>query len=325
MFRAPRDPIGQFSLAYSIRATKLSGSRQLQHRRYEADAPFRMTNAVAAGKRTSMSIDQLHQEACARGEASYIDPSNGYRVFTALSLEQRGDCCGCGCRHCPYGHEQVNPETRANLLRDPWIEGPLPISGAVDVLFWSGGKDSYLTLRALEREAKRPVVLLTTFDGRSEKVAHQEISVNDVRRQQRALGCALVLVPLFPSTNYMDRVTFAIQSLQRKRSVGRLVFGDLHLEHVRTWREDALAASPELAELSMYLPLWKRPYSELLDDLEAAPAEARISAVADPQCEEILNVGDLFGRELVARLPDNVDAFGENGEFHSYVEILPNA
>jgi hypothetical protein len=28
------------------------------------------------------------------------------------------------------------------------------------------------------------------------------------------------------------------------------------------------------------------------------------------------------GRDLIARLPEGVDCFGENGEFHSYVEIL---
>ena len=143
----------------------------------------------------SSTIDELHREACSRGELVYTDPRTGYRVFTALGLERRGDCCGCGCRHCPYGHLEVKPERRASLQQDPWLEGVLP-EGPVDLLFWSGGKDSYLTLRALVREATRPTVLLTTFDGRSEQVAHQEVKVADIRRQREALGCAQVLVPL---------------------------------------------------------------------------------------------------------------------------------
>lgn len=28
-------------------------------------------------------------------------------VFTALYHRSRGSCCGNGCRHCPYGHENV--------------------------------------------------------------------------------------------------------------------------------------------------------------------------------------------------------------------------
>ena len=267
-------------------------------------------------------IAQLHQAACDRGELVYTDPRTGYRVFTALGLEQRGDCCGCGCRHCPYGHREVDPELRADLHRDPWIEGGLP-GGPVDLLFWSGGKDSYLTLRALNREAKRPMVLFTTFDGRSEKVAHQEVVVEDIRRQREALCCAQVLVPLFPGTDYMDSVVLGIQTLRLRVDVARLVFGDLHLEHVRSWREEALAERRDLGNIPMHLPLWGRSYEDLLDDLEAAPVRARVSAVADESCAQVISVGDRFDRALIARLPEGVDRFGENGEFHSYVEFSP--
>ncbi len=36
------------------------------------------------------------------GHRTYIDPASGYTVFTALALAERGECCGSGCRHCPY-------------------------------------------------------------------------------------------------------------------------------------------------------------------------------------------------------------------------------
>ena len=121
------------------------------------------------------------------------------------------------------------------------------------------------------REATRPTVLLTTFDGQSEQVAHQEVLIGDIRRQREALGCAQVLVPLFPGMDYMDRVLFGIQILQRRPEVARLVFGDLHLDHVRTWRAETLKACPELSNIPMHLPLWGVSYEDLLDDLEAAP------------------------------------------------------
>jgi hypothetical protein len=31
----------------------------------------------------------------------------GYFVLTEHFLRKRGHCCGSGCRHCPYGHENV--------------------------------------------------------------------------------------------------------------------------------------------------------------------------------------------------------------------------
>lgn len=32
---------------------------------------------------------------------------NGYVVFTEYYHLKRGYCCGSGCRHCPYKHENV--------------------------------------------------------------------------------------------------------------------------------------------------------------------------------------------------------------------------
>ena len=74
------------------------------------------------------------------------------------------------------------------------------------VLFWSGGKDSFLTLRALLRSAaaaagagedpRSSVVLLTTFDRDSRVVAHQDVHVSAIVRQAAHLGMALVGVPL---------------------------------------------------------------------------------------------------------------------------------
>ncbi|UAB78124.1 hypothetical protein INR77_15485 [Erythrobacter sp. SCSIO 43205] len=56
----------------------------------------------------------LHEAACARGEATYIDPETGFTVFTRLGLLARERCCGTGCRHCPYGHENA-PEKRPSV------------------------------------------------------------------------------------------------------------------------------------------------------------------------------------------------------------------
>jgi hypothetical protein len=43
-----------------------------------------------------------HDAALAAGDATYVDPSTGFDVFTAAWLAARGACCDSGCRHCPY-------------------------------------------------------------------------------------------------------------------------------------------------------------------------------------------------------------------------------
>ena len=48
------------------------------------------------------TIRRAHEEATARGDETYVDPATGYTVLTAATLLARGECCGSGCRHCPY-------------------------------------------------------------------------------------------------------------------------------------------------------------------------------------------------------------------------------
>ncbi|MGD0391167.1 MAG: DUF5522 domain-containing protein [Acidimicrobiales bacterium] len=47
-------------------------------------------------------ILDAHRMAMARGEPGYLDPETGLFVLTALQLADRQQCCGSGCRHCPY-------------------------------------------------------------------------------------------------------------------------------------------------------------------------------------------------------------------------------
>ncbi|MBI3259908.1 MAG: hypothetical protein HYZ54_10600 [Ignavibacteriae bacterium] len=59
-------------------------------------------------KEQEHEIELLHERACARGELEYRDPLTEYIVFTRIKHLERGTCCGSGCRHCPYGHINVN-------------------------------------------------------------------------------------------------------------------------------------------------------------------------------------------------------------------------
>jgi hypothetical protein len=52
------------------------------------------------------AILRAHDEAVAKGEAFYRDPASGLMVMTAKKLAARGQCCGSGCRHCPYAPEE---------------------------------------------------------------------------------------------------------------------------------------------------------------------------------------------------------------------------
>ncbi|XP_041446527.1 uncharacterized protein C1orf53 isoform X4 [Xenopus laevis] len=46
------------------------------------------------------------------GQETYVDPQTGYLVFTEIVHVRRGKCCGSGCRHCPYGQENVKDSSK---------------------------------------------------------------------------------------------------------------------------------------------------------------------------------------------------------------------
>eukprot|EP00947_MAST-08B_sp_MAST-8B-sp1_P003082 g3082.t1 len=354
-------------------------------------------SAGAAGGAAGGAGDDIwaiHEAACAAGEDGYMDPVSGLFVFTALAAERRGKCCGSGCRHCPFDHSAVKPERRAQKIQQPALlvdSSATEVNGGggggggqgrkvTHVLFWSGGKDSFLALRALlrtaaqqhakkkkedEKEKKekegeeedeeqqqdaassRPppprVVLLTTFDANTRMIAHQDIPIATVVRQAQHLGVDLVGVPLHggprhagPAASYERRVAAGLDVVRRLLPCasaaadgggGGLVvaFGDLHLDHIRDWRDANLPRA--LGVDKLYYPLWKAPYESLIADLEASGVPCRVAAVSGPASASAssaegkggrkagaagaaIQVGELFGRKLMARVAPEVDAFG---------------
>ena len=103
----------------------------------------------------------IERKASQQKQKTYVDPETGYTVFTSYGLSKRADCCGCGCRHCPFGHREVPADRRSELRQTPWIEDAPRDSSEFDVVSWSGGKDSFLALRRLQSENNRPIMLMT--------------------------------------------------------------------------------------------------------------------------------------------------------------------
>jgi hypothetical protein len=50
----------------------------------------------------SPEVVAAHDHAVSAGRDWYPDPATGFMVLTAEFLVDRGQCCGSGCRHCPY-------------------------------------------------------------------------------------------------------------------------------------------------------------------------------------------------------------------------------
>jgi ATP-binding cassette subfamily B (MDR/TAP) protein 1 len=235
----------------------------------------------------------------------------------------------------------VPQRQRAGLIKHAaWLRKGAPKKGSVagdgktgaDVLFWSGGKDSFLALRALQREhanTATPIVLLTTFGANTRTVAHQEVEIEDIVRQAEALGLPLLGVPLHPGTPYAEQISKALVLLGKDLAGGvdRLVFGDLHLTHIREWRDAELGplALDLLDGATLFYPLWQASYRDLMWDLMQSGVECELSAVTVTPSEKnkaALAVGSVFTPALAAAAEEEGwDAFGEKGEFHSLAKV----
>lgn len=184
-----------------------------------------------------------------------------------------------------------------------------------DLLFWSGGKDAFLALRYLQEESEDDPVLLTTYDDKSEHIPHQNIPIRRVQSQAMYLGLILNTVPVsYPSTNEEYLLTLERNFEQLPFTIGRLIFGDLHLEDIRRWREE------QFSEMGYkcWFPIWQKPYKELFDRLEEEGVSVKISGVMS-EYNGYIKPGDLFTLEYAHSLPEHIDRMGENGEFHTEV------
>ncbi len=176
-------------------------------------------------------------------------------------------------------------------------------------LFFSGGKDGF---HCRHRE---PGIthLLTTYDEASGRVPIQGVRIDVIRAQASAMDLRLVEVPLPAGSN--NRVwSETLARVIRDHGFERLVFGDLHLEDIRAFRERLLG--PTGCELRY--PLWTTDTRALANEMLASGLECRICSIM-PGRLPATTLGGPWDATFIETLPDNVDPCGENGEFHTVV------
>ena len=273
------------------------------------------------GEVIMVNVDELHLEACMDGRSTYIDPATGYQVLTSDSLLRQGKCCGNSCRHCPYGHINVSNHHSQNQITNSILINWIPREGGLDILFWSGGKDSFLTLMHLF-EQNRNVVLLTSFGVLTSHVSIQDIHIKNIAKQSEFLKIPLCLVPLHPNSDYKRAIEEALKMIKDRTSysIERLVFGDLHLEDIRKWRVDTWS------EYEVSTPLFGAPYEELLAKLWEYKKEMNLSITLSTEVKTpngVLPTGTPYTPELIVELKKyGIDVMLENGEGHTFVYPL---
>jgi uncharacterized protein (TIGR00290 family) len=186
------------------------------------------------------------------------------------------------------------------------------------LLSWSSGKDSAWTLHLVRQQNDLEVVgLLTTFNESANRVAMHAVRRELVELQASAAGLPLWPVNLpWPCSNelYEARIGAALAQARRE-GITHIVFGDLFLEDIRSYRLRQLAGSG----LDALFPLWRPAADTPL--LARAMVDGGLKAVltcVDPAQLDGRFVGRDFDDRFLADLPAGVDPCGERGEFHTF-------
>jgi uncharacterized protein (TIGR00290 family) len=182
---------------------------------------------------------------------------------------------------------------------------------------WSSGKDSTMALATVREQADVAVEgLLVTVNADADRVAMHAVRRELLQAQAERLGMPLRVVEIpFPCPNdvYEARMAVAVAEAVAQ-GIGHVVFGDLFLEDVRSYREAALRGSG----LHPVFPLWGRPTAVLARDMLAAGIRAVVTCV-DPKQVPAELAGRHYDEQFLADLPESADPCGERGEFHTFV------
>jgi uncharacterized protein (TIGR00290 family) len=193
------------------------------------------------------------------------------------------------------------------------------------VVSWSGGKDCALALkRVLDDSRYRVVALLTTINHEQDRVMMHGVGRKLIEAQAQSCGLPLHLVnlPNLPGNEvYEGAMNAALRGFVEQGASGvvcGVVFGDIFLEDVRAFREKSLVS----AGLQGIFPLWKHDTRELAQEFVSG-GYSGITSCVDSAALPPAWCGRVLDADFFRTLPPNVDACGENGEFHSFVTQAP--
>jgi len=191
------------------------------------------------------------------------------------------------------------------------------------ILAWSGGKDSTLTLQALQNSPEfEPVALLTTVTSDYDRISIHGVRTSLLRTQAKSLGLPLIEA-IIPAKSDNESYERAMATALDEIRVGfprvkHLAFGDLFLEDVRAYREKQLSNTG----FTPLFPLWGLNTRALAERFIADGFKA-VAVCVDTQQIDGSFAGRNFDRQFVSDLIASADPCGENGEFHTFVTDGP--
>ncbi len=182
---------------------------------------------------------------------------------------------------------------------------------------WSGGKDSSLALYHLLNDKKYSVdKLLTNLSGQYRRISMHGVSEELLERQAASIGIPLQKLILSDKPSMEEYESYMMNTMieLKQQNFTHSVFGDIFLEDLKIYRETQLAKIGMVA----VFPIWKRDTKELIHEFIDLGFKTIVVCINEKYLDKSF-CGRIIDKDFINDLPPNVDACGENGEFHTFV------
>lgn len=181
---------------------------------------------------------------------------------------------------------------------------------------FSGGKDSTLAIkRMLDQGNDLVALIVSTKKGQDLSWTH-----NLEYRYFEDIGQILACKVIFTRAGIEDYEVQFEEALKSSKDLGAqaCIFGDIDIQDHLNWNK----ARCKRVGLECIHPLEYEDRQAILEEFLKTGLEARIVKVNKDLLEEDL-VGRILDRDLVENFETNksIDACGENGEYHTRVEV----
>lgn len=182
---------------------------------------------------------------------------------------------------------------------------------------WSSGKDSAFTLCKLLQEREYEVAgLFTTVNSRFGRAAMHGVRKDILKKQADMAGLPLFLIEIPDECTheiYEEKMNaFIVEA--KKDNVTHMAFGDLFLEDIRKYREEALQGSG----ITPLFPLWGINTKDLSKEMLDRGLGTYVTCVDTKKIDKSFS-GRHYDESFLRDLPKGIDPCGEKGEFHSLV------
>lgn len=177
---------------------------------------------------------------------------------------------------------------------------------------WSGGKDSCLALNRAIDFGYEITHLITMFDESGIRSRSHGVSLEVMKAQAESLGIEIIT----PFASWQDYETVFVETLRELKEKGcdYGIFGDIDLREHREWEEKVC----RYAGITAVLPLWGENRLDLVNEFLDEGFSSIIVCINEKYLDKSF-CGRKFDEHFISDLPENTDACGENGEFHTFV------